>query len=635
MIRSAVLTSLIFSTLCHADFAGMYLDSSGPVDPSGDGTLYKSHRVYALFTDSTDRVFSIVGLGQSGGIPLQFSSFDPDDPQSDPELFRECVVPCDQLSCGQTSQPVANLHGPYHSFVCLRSGDQPSDFPAFGQPIAALVNYLAFTPDVLCSGPSPVEIEGSFWTTGGIDGGYFPQDPLNGSSTGRLILIAQFTLPLNAEFEYQGNLQYNYTPPGSPNQIPGQSEFFVASTDFSGLSECTDFESFFTAFSEAVNEDPSQEWDYCGDGIFDLCQGLDSTEPPFITDCNSNGIEDYCEPDFEDLNNNGLADICEDIDCDDDGIPDPIEIEKGSPDTNQNGIPDECEPDCDGDGILDEIEIQEGSAIDLNGNGIDDECDPDCDQNGVPDFFQIEQGAFDCNLDGILDICEISENPALDLNTNTVIDSCEADCNENGTFDFVDILLEFSQDINKNSVPDECEDCDGDGIPDDLEDKADCDGNGLPDVCEVDEDCDNDGDINACDFDDDGDGIEDLCDADSCGLTGQDCDENGILDSCEEFSDCNNNGIDDRCDIQSGEEDDLNLDGIPDSCQCIADVVPNGEIGFPDLVTLLSAWGTCEAPCPSDIIADGDVGFSDLLYLLSNWGKCFNLPGGGGGTGGP
>ena len=51
-------------------------------------------------------------------------------------------------------------------------------------------------------------------------------------------------------------------------------------------------------------------------------------------------------------------------------------------------------------------------------------------------------------------------------------------------------------------------------------------------------------------------------------------------------SDCNNNGIDDRCDIQSGEEDDLNRDGTPDSCQCIADVVPNGAVGFSDLVTL-------------------------------------------------
>ena len=131
--------------------------------------------------------------------------------------------------------------------------------------------------------------------------------------------------------------------------------------------------------------------------------------------------------------------------------------------------------DCDADGISDTTEIANGTAIDLNGNGIDDECDPDCDQNDVPDFYQIEQGAFDCNLNGILDICEISEEPELDLNTNTVIDSCESDCNENGSFDFVDLFLGISQDINKNSVPDECEDCDGDGIPDDLEDKADCD----------------------------------------------------------------------------------------------------------------------------------------------------------------
>ncbi|MBL21727.1 MAG: hypothetical protein CMJ37_02630 [Phycisphaerae bacterium] len=342
---------------------------------------------------------------------------------------------------------------------------------------------------------------------------------------------------------------------------------------------------------------------------------IDTASLPFSAECDT--IDEFFvilnSGTPTDCNNNGIMDLCE------------------SPDENGDGLSELC-PDCDADGIPDLIEIKQGTAIDLNGNGIDDECDPDCDQNGVPDFFQIEQGEFDCNLDGVLDSCEISENPALDLNTNAVIDSCEADCNENGTFDFLDILLELSQDINKNSVPDECEDCDGDGIPDDLEDKADCDGNGLPDVCEADEDCDKDGDINACDFDDDGDGIDDLCDADSCGVTGQDCDENGILDSCEGFSDCNNNGIDDRCDIQSGEEEDLNLDGTPDSCQCIADVVPNGEIGFPDLVTLLSAWGTCEAPCPSDIIADGDVGFSDLLCLLSNWGKCFNLPGGGGGN---
>ena len=96
----------------------------------------------------------------------------------------------------------------------------------------------------------------------------------------------------------------------------------------------------------------------------------------------------------------------------------------------------------------------------------------------------------------------------------------------------------------------------------------------------------------------------------------------GTPDVCESLPDCNQNGIPDECDIAEGSDSDLNQDNIPDSCQCIADVIPNAEVGFSDLVSLLSNWGPCEPPCPSDIIADGDVGFSDLLYLLSNWGPC-------------
>ena len=551
MIRSTVLTSLIFSTLCHAEFAGMYVDTSDPV-LLGSRT-YRSHRVYAVFTDPTDRVISV-----SGGVPfgpdLEFAVI------GRGSLYKECTgAPCEFFSCEQASF-ASVVAQPYHSFLCIRGGSQPSDFPAFGDDVSSLGSPLIFSPGAFCSADPPVAISGNSWSTNGVYGGYLTTNPNSGLHEGQLVLLGQFTLPQEDEFTLQGFVDYQLVDPEDPSGNVLVSEpFSLTSSDFTGLSDCLNFEDFFTSFTQAVADDPSQEWDLCGDGIFDLCQEPCCQEP------------------------------C--TDCDEDGIPD-------------------------------SVEIKQGTAIDLNSNGIDDECDPDCDQNGVPDFFQIEQGAFDCNLDGILDSCEIAEEPALDLNSNTVIDSCEADCNENGSFDFVDLFLGISQDINKNSVPDECEDCDGDGIPDDLEDKADCDGNGLPDVCEVDEDCDNDGDINACDFDDDGDGIDDLCDADSCGITGQDCDENGILDSCEEFSDCNNNGIDDRCDIQSGEEDDLNRDGTPDSCQCIADVVPSGAVGFSDLVTLLSAWGTCDPPCPSDIIADGDVGFGDLLYLLSNWGPC-------------
>jgi len=57
---------------------------------------------------------------------------------------------------------------------------------------------------------------------------------------------------------------------------------------------------------------------------------------------------------------------------------------------------------------------------------------------------------------------------------------------------------------------------------------------------------------------------------------------------------------------------------------CEADFDGNGEIGFGDLVDVLSAWGLCVKgePCPEDLSGDGDVGFADLVELLSQWGDC-------------
>ncbi len=318
-------TALImgFTSIGLSDFAGMYVDTSDPVFI--DGLDYRSHRVYAVFTDPSDRTFSVAGLGStSSGLSLQFSAVSPKG-TPDPVLLRDCVVPCDVLSCSQNSQPVANLQGPYHSFVSIFSGNQPSDFPPFGGSVGDLVNNISFSPDVLCSAsPTPIEIEGNFWSTGGIDGGYLPQDPLNGKSTGQLILIGQFTLPLESEFTFQGNLFYNYTPEGFPSQIPGQSEFFVSSSDFTDLSECSNFEEFFTEFNLLVKDNPYRDWDQCGDGVFDLCQGLVATEigSNSPSDCNGNGDIDICEFDLSiiDRNDNLVPDTCECIaDLDGDG----------------------------------------------------------------------------------------------------------------------------------------------------------------------------------------------------------------------------------------------------------------------------------------------------------------------------
>ncbi|NNE35768.1 MAG: hypothetical protein HKN13_11050, partial [Rhodothermales bacterium] len=51
------------------------------------------------------------------------------------------------------------------------------------------------------------------------------------------------------------------------------------------------------------------------------------------------------------------------------------------------------------------------------------------------------------------------------------------------------------------------------------------------------------------------------------------------------------------------------------------DLTGEGDVGIPDLLQVLSAWGTCKL-CPEDLTRDGVVDFQDLLGLLSWWGPC-------------
>jgi hypothetical protein len=54
---------------------------------------------------------------------------------------------------------------------------------------------------------------------------------------------------------------------------------------------------------------------------------------------------------------------------------------------------------------------------------------------------------------------------------------------------------------------------------------------------------------------------------------------------------------------------------------CPADIDGSGDVGFDDLLDVLSNWGPCIG-CPQDIDGDDQVGFSDLLGVLSTWGPC-------------
>lgn len=87
--------------------------------------------------------------------------------------------------------------------------------------------------------------------------------------------------------------------------------------------------------------------------------------------------------------------------------------------------------------------------------------------------------------------------------------------------------------------------------------------------------------------------------------------------------DCNSNGAPDSVDVATGDLQDGNSDGIPDECQCIADLSGDGVVGGADLGLLLAVWGPTPPSFPHfDLNDDGFVSGADLGLLLSVWGPC-------------
>jgi hypothetical protein len=95
----------------------------------------------------------------------------------------------------------------------------------------------------------------------------------------------------------------------------------------------------------------------------------------------------------------------------------------------------------------------------------------------------------------------------------------------------------------------------------------------------------------------------------------------GIYDPGQE--DCDSDGVGDACAVAGGALD-FNHNGIPDSCECIADLFVDGQVNGADLGALLSQWGAATATTVSDLNRDGRVNGADLGYLLASWGSCTN-----------
>ncbi|MEM7229554.1 MAG: hypothetical protein AAF432_12155 [Planctomycetota bacterium] len=70
---------------------------------------------------------------------------------------------------------------------------------------------------------------------------------------------------------------------------------------------------------------------------------------------------------------------------------------------------------------------------------------------------------------------------------------------------------------------------------------------------------------------------------------------------------------------------DDNLDGVPDECECRADVNGDGTVDALDFIQAMNEQGNCilsPPGCPSDVNQDGTVDNLDLALIINNWGPC-------------
>ncbi|WP_298782645.1 hypothetical protein [uncultured Polaribacter sp.] len=326
------------------------------------------------------------------------------------------------------------------------------------------------------------------------------------------------------------------------------------------------------------------------------------------------GLDSSNVENCRDGDNDGIVDA-NDLDDDNDGIPDTIEEATASNggDTDGDGIPDSSDLDSDNDGILDIVEAGH------NQNDIDQDgrLDGSIGTDGIPDVVQNSDGSdeevgvnytlVDTDGDNVPDFQDLdSDNDGI----NDVIESMGTDENNNGLAD---------GSVDENGIPSSAGskgnpevDTDGDGVPnqqdldsdndgindvvesgnisvdsngDGLVDGDDTDEDGIPDT--VDGDDDNFGDLNASnpidsdtdgvpdflDLDSDNDGINDVeegshpdGDTDGDGLiNGPDTDGDGIQDPADESSTSFG-------DLNSGNEPDTDGNGSSDYIE------PNGSV---------------------------------------------------------
>lgn len=320
---------------------------------------------------------------------------------------------------------------------------------------------------------------------------------------------------------------------------------------------------------------------------------------------------------------------CPDIDDDNDGIPDYVELDDpvalqdhdgdgipnwndatypGFVDHNADGFNDRFDPsaDMDNDGILNFYDHDFPGFVDANGDGVNDNMDKD--RDGIPNHLDL-----DSDNDGIPDVVE---SYGVDQDGDGVIDNYS-------TSDFDG----FSQNVDASNtgvagsgVGLGAQDLDGDGIPNYLD--LDSDNDGIPDIIEaLGTDANHDGKVDLF-VDIDMDGLTDFLDSDigndliaentsvSLLRTGPDMNGDGRADSYP-FKNFDNDGRANPYDI------DADGDGILDLREAgFADANYNGII---DGTFDINGWSNTVKAMPALNLPNTDgIGYPNWLDIDSD-----------------
>ena len=362
----------------------------------------------------------------------------------------------------------------------------------------------------------------------------------------------------------------------------------------------------------------------------------------------------------------GVIDL--DLDDDDDGLDDTVEIALGLDPNN---------PDTDGDGVGDAEDLCYGfdDTLDTDGDAIPDcldSCilDPDNDIDGDGVCGDVDpcplDNPDDSDGDGSCDNDDLCPgfNDFSDTDGDAIPDGCDVcpldildDSDGDGSCDSDDICPGYSDtlDADSDGIPDGCDVCpfdalddsDGDGScdSDDIcpgyDDFTDTDADTIPDGCDpcpLDILDDSDGD-SVCDTDDVCPGFDDLLDGDNdsvpddcdpCPLDSADdsdgdgvCDSNDVCQGFDDNADADGDGVADGCDpCPTDNPDDPDGDGI-----CTQyDYCPNDPLNDDDYDTVCYAEDNCPNMSNADQADKDEDGIGDVCDLeddrdlVGGWG---------------